>query len=133
MKILKIRSSRGFTLIEVMIVVAIIAILALAAVPVYQDQIRKTRRAAAQSFLMEVAARQKQYLIDARTYSSDLASLGLTVPTDVSSYYQIDFNPVSTPTAFNVRATPQGTQQLDLGGAALELDQGGTKKPLGKW
>lgn len=127
------KRAMGFTLMELMIVVAIVGILAAVAYPSYQEHIRKSRRAAAQSFLMDVAAKQQQYLIDARTYASTLSELRMSVPRDVSAYYTIDFNPASTTTAFNVRATPQGSQTADLSGAMLELDQGGTKKPTGKW
>lgn len=121
----------GFTLIELMIVVAMIGILASIAYPSYQDHVRKTRRAAAQSFLMEVAAKQQQYLIDARTYGS-LTDLALTAPSDVSPYYDIDL-PVKTTTAFTVRASPKGNQAADLSGTPLTLDQAGTKTPAGKW
>lgn len=133
MKRLKISSSGGFTLVEVMVVVAIVAILAALAFPGYENHLRKTRRATAQAFLMTVAARQKEFLIVGRTYSADLATLNLAVPNDVSTYYDIDFSPASTATTFNVRAKPKGTQLKDLGGANLELDQDGTKKPAGKW
>ena len=123
----------GFTLIELMIVVAIVAVLASVAYPSYLDYVRKAHRAAAQSFLMNVAAKQQQYLIDARTYASSLTDLALTAPSDVSRYYDIGFSPTSTATTFNVVATSTGTQAADLGGAKLELDQGGTKKPAGVW
>ena len=53
----------GFTLIELMIVVAIIAILAGIAYPSYMDQVRKGNRAKAQAFLMDVAQRQQSYLM----------------------------------------------------------------------
>lgn len=127
------KQATGFTLIELMIVVAIVGILAAVAYPSYQDHIRKSRRVAAQSFLMNVGARQQQYLIDARTYASTLTELNISVPPEVNPYYTIDFNPASTAIAFNVRATPQDTQTPDLDGAKLELDQSGTKKPSGKW
>jgi type IV pilus assembly protein PilE len=118
---------------EVMIVVAIIGILAAIALPAYNDHVRKARRGEAQAFLMAVAAKQNQYLIDARTYGT-LAQLGLSPPREVSDFYDININPdPPTATTFNVQATPKGSQAADLGGALLELNQSGTKLPAGKW
>ena len=65
------KRARGFTLIEVLIAVAIVGILAAIAFPNYQNHIRKGRRADAQSFMMDLANRQAQYMLDARTYALD--------------------------------------------------------------
>jgi type IV pilus assembly protein PilE len=70
------RQQRGFTLIEVMIVVAIIAIIASIAFPSYQDQMRKTRRADAYSCLMDAAQRQEKYYYQNNTYTTTLTDLG---------------------------------------------------------
>ena len=67
---------RGFTLIELMIVVAIIAILAGIAYPSYMDQVRKGNRARAQAFLMDIAQRQQSYLMVHRQYAQSLQQLG---------------------------------------------------------
>ena len=80
----------GFTLIELMITVAVIGILAAVAYPSYQGYIHRANRSAAQSFMMGIANKQQQYLLDARTFAggaSVLTDLALTVPTDVSSKY----------------------------------------------
>jgi type IV pilus assembly protein PilE len=58
----KTASNKGFTLIEVMIVVAIVGILAAVAYPSYQDHVRKSRRAEAQSALMGLAAAMERQL-----------------------------------------------------------------------
>ena len=72
-------SSRGFTLIEVMIVVAVVAILSAIAYPSYQEHVRRSHRSAAQAFMLDVAARQQQRLIDMRSYAPDLATLFASV------------------------------------------------------
>ena len=124
----------GFTLIEVMIVVAVIAILAAVAVPSYHDHLRKSRRAAAQSHLMDVAQRQQQYLLDARSYAPDLATLGITTPSDVMAFYDapVVAAPVGARPTFTVTISPKaGTHQVPDGD--LSINSAGVKTPADKW
>lgn len=79
------RAGRGFTLLELMIVVAIVGILASIAYPSYMDHVRKGNRAKAQAFLMDVAQRQQNYLLVNRQYAATLADLGVTVGTEGGS------------------------------------------------
>lgn len=126
----------GFTLIELMIAVAIVGILAAVAYPSYQDHLRKGRRASAQTFMMDVANRQQQYLLDARNYaagSAALTTLNLSVPTDVSRFYTITVTPEApaTPPSFTITATPiAGSAQAADG--ALTLDDLGAKTRNGQ-
>lgn len=76
---------KGFTLIELMITVAIVGILAAIAYLAYQDQVRKSRRAEAQSVLMNIGTRQQQMLLDTRSYAATAASLSVTVPPQVTT------------------------------------------------
>ncbi len=122
----------GFTLIEVLIVTAIVAVLAAIALQSYQAQIRKGNRAAAQSYLMDLAQREAQYLLDARAYASTEATLGYAAtPADVAPYYTISIAaPVVSPPAFTITATAISVQVPDGG---LTIDNQGTKTPSGKW
>jgi type IV pilus assembly protein PilE len=122
----------GFTLIELLIVLAVVTVLAAIALPTYQAQIRKGNRAAAQSYMMDLAQREAQYLLDARAYASTAAALGYAAtPADVAPYYTIGIAaPVVAPPAFTITATALGAQVADGG---LTIDNQGTKTPSGKW
>jgi len=105
------KRARGFTLVEVLIAVAIVGILAAIAFPNFQNHIRKGRRADAQSFMMDLANRQAQYMLDARTYALDatfVTTLGATTPTSVATYYTLTVTPAAptTPPTFTIHATP---------------------------
>ncbi|HWD15382.1 MAG TPA: prepilin-type N-terminal cleavage/methylation domain-containing protein, partial [Casimicrobiaceae bacterium] len=59
---------RGFTLLEVLIVCVIVGVLAAIALPAYQNQVRKGNRSAAQQFMLDVATKEQQILMDSRRY-----------------------------------------------------------------
>ena len=120
------RLQRGFSLLELMIAVAVVAILAAIAYPSYQSHLISSRRASAQSHLMDIAQREQQYFLDTRSYASDLATLSMTTPSDVGSYYTITIAISSAPPTFTATATPvTGTLQASDG--ALSIDNTGTK------
>jgi len=129
------KPSRGFSLIELLTVVAIIGILAAVAFPAYDAYLKRGSRAAAQAFMMQVSGKQAQYLLDARNYavgSTALTDLTLTTPPDVTSFYDVVVEngaggtTVTAPPSFRVRATPKtGTRQAGDGELILKND--GTK------
>lgn len=140
--------ARGFTLIELMIVVVVIAVLASIAYPSYQDQIRKSNRSAAQQFMSDIASREQQILLDQRSYVAVTATsyfpnapgaanpgLNLAVPTAASSKYGFSVTaPAPTASApqpsFTITAVPTGSQAVD---GNLTLNSAGVKTPAAKW
>lgn len=123
----------GITLIELMVAMAILAILAAIALPSYQSQVRQSRRAAAQAFLMEVATRQQQRFLDVRSYAASVGALNMTAPPDVAAHYTITTAPAAGPPAgFTATATPAGAQTADQCGA-LSLTHTGAKTPANCW
>jgi len=117
----------GFTLVELAIVVAIVAILGTIAYPTYQDQIRKSRRAEAQAFLLAVAARQQQFLLDTRAYAATIEAIGLPVPDHVGSSYTLTLAVApGPPPTYTVTASPTAGQAYETCGT-LSIDQAGAK------
>lgn len=126
-------SSRGFTLIELMVVAAIVAILAAIAYPSYQQYIIRGKRSAAQAQMMDIANRQQQYLLANRSYASktQLESGGYVLPSEVSSNYGYSITVGSgTPPTFTITFTPSGAQASD---GNLTLSSDGSKTPAAKW
>ncbi len=72
----KLKKTLGFTLIELMIVVAIVAILAAIAYPSYRDSIRKSRRVDAKSALTDIAQKQEAFYARNGSYTDDMKDLG---------------------------------------------------------
>lgn len=130
------KMAKGFTLIEVLIVVALIGVLAAIAYPSYQNAMVKNRRAAAQSVLADVAQRQQQFLIDSRAYATAITgtgSLNISVPSDVSLYYTLSLEVgSSTVPSFTATATPL-TGSAQAADGALSITSTGVKSPAGKW
>lgn len=128
---------RGFTLIELMIVVTVIAVLAGIAYPSYKNYILKGNRASAQAFLMDAAQRQQQYFLDNRSYAPDLATLFGTaspIPSQVSPYYTITVETAAgPPPMFSVVAVTKGTQISSGEPTPLTINQSGAKTPSTAW
>jgi type IV pilus assembly protein PilE len=123
------RRQRGFTLIEMMIVVAIVAIMAAIAYPSYSAYIVRTKRSAAQTLLMTLTNRQQQYQLDARQYATTLTPLG-SVPADVAANYNVTIaaDNSATPPTYTLTATPIGNQLgADTKCGTLSVDQTGAK------
>jgi len=127
--------ARGFTLVELMIVVAIVAIIAAIAIPSYQRSVMRGNRNAAESLMLDMAAAQERFLVDNRNYATSASQLGYassTYPNNVSANYSIAVSSSSgAPPSFTITATPQsGSQQAnDTTCGTLTLTSAGTKQP----
>lgn len=118
--------SSGFTLIEIMIVVAIVAILAAIAYPAYTDQMRKTRRADAKASLMELSQGAERFYTQNGTYDGYEAVMPYTEsPRDSGTkFYDLNFNPNDQ--TFALSAAPKNGQEEDPCGT-LTINQIGAK------
>lgn len=137
---LKFKSSEGFTLVEIMIVVAIVGVIAMIAVPSYQDTVRKSSRKMANATLIEVAGRQEQYFLNNKQYASDLTLLGFpangfyidkegeeTAASESGSVYLVQIS-ASTASSFTLQAVPQSGQSADTCGT-LSYTNTGSRTP----
>ncbi len=124
---------KGFTLIELIVVVLVASVLAMVAVPSYLSSVKKGNRRAAQAALMDGVQREQQYLADNRVYG-DVTAIQFTAPTELSGLYTITFTPDNTqvPPVFTGKATPKagGTMANDV---TLTITNLGQKGPSGYW
>ena len=132
---MRIRNSeqQGFTLIELMVVVVIVAVLLAVALPAYQKQVIRGKRAAAQSEMLAIANIQEQYLLSNRAYmdTSLLSSIGYALDPDVSKNYTMSIVlGTQTVPSYDLTFTPFGPQASD---GALTLDEQGVGTPASKW
>ena len=131
---------RGVTLIELMVVVAIVAIIFAFAFPSYERYIVRSKRAVAQNVLLQVADRQQQFFMDNKQYAANLTNLGFaanplivdddgssTVATDPDAVYSVSLSNVSA-TTYTVTAAPVGGQlRRDTQCGSLTMSQAGAK------
>jgi len=125
------RQSNGFTLLELMIVVAIVAILAGIAYASYQDQIIKSRRAAAANCLQERAQFMERYYTTHLTYNNpNNPPVIAQCDAEVSPHYQVGFSAAPTPKAFTLQAVPvpgSAQERRDTKCGTLTLASTGTR------
>lgn len=119
--------ARGVTLIELMVAVAVVALLMSVALPSYRDSMRKSSRAEAQAWLMAAAGRQQQFLVDRRSFAATVAEIGIAPPAGVTAAYTVNLTLVDgPPPEFSLSAVPRGAQIGERCGS-LAVDQAGRK------
>ena len=122
------RLPRGFTLIEVMIVVVIIALLATVALPAYLDQVRKSRRADAIARISQFQQAQERWRSNNATYGT-LPNLGIGATT-ADGYYSLSMTASPTATTYQLLATATGAQASDTNCKFLALSMSGGNTTL---
>ena len=113
----------GFTLVELMIVIAIVAILVSIALPNYQESVRKARRADAQTDLLEFSNTAERVF----TVTNSYATTALPANSD---FYVYSFPLAITATTYSIRATPTTAQSADACGA-MSMNQAGQRSKTG--
>lgn len=132
--------ARGFTLIELMIVMGIVAILTAIAYPSYQEHIMKSRRATAQSCLLELSQFMERFYTANMKYdeTAGAAPVAVVLPntacrTDLGGHYSFAFaDDEPTATTYKIEATPENAQAAsDTLCGTLGIDQAGEKSEGG--
>lgn len=110
------RRHRGFTLLELMITVAVIAILAGVAYPSYTSFVAKGRRADAKQALLDIAQRLERRYTERATYAgATLGTNGIYAEVSQGGYYSLSIRE-ATADGFTITATPRGAQAGDACG-----------------
>jgi type IV pilus assembly protein PilE len=123
------RTAHGFTLIELMVVVAIVVILATIAYPSYEEQMIKTRRAEGRAAMLEVATRLERCFTRFNAYDH-AACAGLASMRSENGYYQVSASAINT-TFFSLQAQPQLAQVKDTKCGTLTLTSVGVRGQSG--
>lgn len=118
---------KGFSLLEVMVVVLIIGIIAAIAFPSYNEHVRKTRRAAGGACASAVAQQMERFYTANLTYEGAVANTA-SCHNNALNFYDIDVE--STPSTYTVSAVPKGPHAGDACGT-LSLDQAGVQGATG--
>ncbi len=131
-----IKRSKGMTLIELMIAVAVVGILATIAYPSYQNQVRRSNRADAITALTAMANAQERFYLANNTYAATTPPLGFpaTAGNSQRGFYTVAV-PAASPTAFTLTAAAVvgGPQASDAGCTLLTLTSTGIKTPATCW
>jgi type IV pilus assembly protein PilE len=129
----------GFTLIELTIVLAVMAVLTSLALPSYLSVIRKSRRTEAQAALLELALRQERWRSDHPSYAEAPAEMGATgLSARLGRYYRLEVvDPSATSFIVQAAAVAGQGQEHDRQGlvpcSPLQIDQSGARSPAACW
>ncbi|KPZ66443.1 Fimbrial protein precursor [Pseudoalteromonas sp. P1-16-1b] len=124
------KTQQGFTLIELMITVAIVGIIAAVALPNYTEYVKRASRAEAASALLDAANKQEQYFVDNRVYSTSFSDLGIQSKTE-NGHFELAINVVDS-NEFTITAKPiAGAVKGDADCTELSINDLGLKGAKG--
>jgi type IV pilus assembly protein PilE len=128
-------SQHGMTLIELMIVVAIVGILAAIAYPSYRDQVRRSTRTEGRVALEQRAQQLEKCFTRYMSYNNAgcLAGQAAADRNTSDGHYRITISAPTSATAFTLTATAVGTQASDAACQAITLDDAGRRLPAACW
>ena len=113
---MKSKTQSGFTLVELVIVMAILAILAAIVVPAYQNYVLRARRVEGREMLQRIASAQERFYTNRNRYTNDLttnAGLNLGTTSSEDGHYTLAAVVAADGQSFTLTATPQGSQAID--------------------
>lgn len=122
---------KGVTLVELLMVVAIIGILLAVAYPLYTDHLRETRRTDAMIALSSAAAAQERWYTVNHAFTSNMANLGGTDSPE--GFYSLSVTANSSTFTLTATAKTTEVQASDTGCTSMTIDQLGRKLPSGCW
>ena len=124
---------RGFTLTELMIVVAIVAILAAIGLPSYRNYAREAKRSDAHDAITTIANLEERFFTENNRYTANPTDLGYAsnTPNSNEGYWQLSI-PTGSATAYTIRAVPTGTH-TDPDCPQIEQNSLGAKSPTTCW
>ncbi|MCP3868163.1 MAG: type IV pilin protein [Gammaproteobacteria bacterium] len=124
----------GLTLVELMIAVAVLGILSALAYPIYQDQVRKSRRATAKGALLELSQIMERRYTENNEYGGSLPFA--TAPKEDANtkiYYDLSLSLMDNNTAYSLQAVARPAQAGDTACSTLTLQSSGIRGPDNCW